>query len=57
MAIKDAFVAELKHETSLTKKILERVPMEKKDWRLTSEIFCHLHRPKCKLMTCTSNLK
>ena len=33
MAIKDAFIAELKHETSLTKKILERVPMDKKDWK------------------------
>ncbi|MEP7372553.1 MAG: DinB family protein [Chitinophagaceae bacterium] len=33
MAAIDAFIAELKHETSLTKKILERVPMDKKDWR------------------------
>ena len=32
MAIKDAFIAELKHETSLTKKILERVPIDQKDW-------------------------
>lgn len=32
MATKDAFIAELKHETSLTKKILERVPMDRKDW-------------------------
>jgi len=31
MAIKDAFIAELKHESSLTKKILERVPLDKKD--------------------------
>jgi uncharacterized damage-inducible protein DinB len=33
MAIKDAFIAELKHESSLTKKILEKVPMDKKDWK------------------------
>ena len=33
MAIKDAFIAELKHESSLTKKILERVPLDKKDWK------------------------
>ena len=33
MAIKDAFIAELKHESSLTKKMLEKVPMDKKDWR------------------------
>lgn len=33
MAIKDAFIAELNHETSLTRKILERVPLDKKDWK------------------------
>jgi len=33
MAIKDSFIAELKHETSLTKKMLERVPIDKKDWK------------------------
>ena len=33
MAIKDAYIAELKHESSLTKKILERVPLDKKDWK------------------------
>ena len=33
MAIKDAFIAELKYETGLTKKMLERVPLEKKDWK------------------------
>jgi uncharacterized damage-inducible protein DinB len=33
MAIKDAFIAELKHESSLTKKILERVPLDKKEWK------------------------
>jgi uncharacterized damage-inducible protein DinB len=33
MAIKDAFIAELKHESSLTRKILERVPLDKKDWK------------------------
>ena len=31
MAIKDAFIAELKHESSLTKKMLERVPLDNKD--------------------------
>ena len=33
MAIKDAFIAELKHEASLTKKMLERVPIEKAHWK------------------------
>lgn len=33
MAIQDAFIAELKHESSLTRKMLERVPLEKKDWK------------------------
>lgn len=33
MAIKDALIAEFKHETSLTKKMLERVPSDKKDWK------------------------
>jgi uncharacterized damage-inducible protein DinB len=33
MAIKDAFIAELKHESSLTKKMLEKVPLDKKDWK------------------------
>src|SRR4030095_11725492 len=33
MAIKDAFIGELKHESSLTKKMLERVPLDKKDWK------------------------
>ena len=33
MAIKDAFIAELKHESASTKKMLERVPMDKKDWK------------------------
>ncbi len=33
MAIKDAFIAELKHESSLTKKMLEKVPLDKKEWR------------------------
>ena len=32
MAIKDAFIGELKHESSLTKKMLERVPLDKKEW-------------------------
>ncbi|HEX6849423.1 MAG TPA: DinB family protein [Chitinophagaceae bacterium] len=33
MAIKDSFIGELKHESSLTKKMLERVPLDKKDWK------------------------
>lgn len=33
MAIKDAFIAELKHESSLTKKMLEKVPLDKKEWK------------------------
>ncbi len=33
MAIKDSFIAELKFESSLTKKMLERVPLDKKDWK------------------------
>jgi uncharacterized damage-inducible protein DinB len=33
MAIKDEFVAELKHESALTKKILEKVPLAQKDWK------------------------
>ena len=33
MAVKDAFIAELKYESELTKKMLERVPLEKADWK------------------------
>jgi uncharacterized damage-inducible protein DinB len=33
MAIKDAFIPELKHESSMTKKMLEKVPLDKKDWK------------------------
>jgi uncharacterized damage-inducible protein DinB len=33
MPIKDAFIAELKYESALTKKMLERVPLDKKDWK------------------------
>jgi len=33
MPVKDAFIAELKHEASLTKKMLEKVPLDKKDWK------------------------
>ena len=33
MAIKDAFIGELKHESALTKKMLERVPLDKKEWK------------------------
>lgn len=34
MAIKDSFIAELKHESGLTQKILERLPFEKKTGNL-----------------------
>ncbi|MBS1512950.1 MAG: DinB family protein [Bacteroidetes bacterium] len=33
MALKDGLIAELKHEASMTRKILERVPLDKKDWK------------------------
>jgi len=33
MAIKDGFISELKHEATFTKKMLERVPWDKKDWK------------------------
>lgn len=33
MPLKDAFIAELKHESAMTKKMLDRVPMDKKDWK------------------------
>lgn len=33
MAIKDALIAELKQESSMTRKMLERVPFDKKDWK------------------------
>ena len=33
MPLRDAFIAEMKHESASTKKILERVPMDKKDWK------------------------
>ena len=33
MAYKDALIAELKYESDLTRKMLERVPLEKGDWR------------------------
>ena len=33
MAIKDGFIGELKHESALTKKMLERVPLDRKDWK------------------------
>ena len=33
MAIQDALIGELKHESSMTKKMLERVPLDKKDWK------------------------
>lgn len=33
MATKDAFIAELKYESSLTRKMLERVPLDKNEWK------------------------
>ncbi|MGC4102520.1 DinB family protein [Ferruginibacter sp.] len=33
MSVKTAFIAELQHEAALTKKMLERVPFDKKDWK------------------------
>ena len=33
MSLKDALIAELKHESGLTKKMLGRVPLDKKDWK------------------------
>lgn len=33
MAIKDAFIGEIKYESSLTKKMLERVPLDKREWK------------------------
>lgn len=33
MAYKDELIAELKHESELTKKMLERVPLEKSEWK------------------------
>jgi uncharacterized damage-inducible protein DinB len=33
MSIQTGLIAELKHESSLTKKVLERVPFEKADWK------------------------
>ncbi|MEJ0104477.1 MAG: hypothetical protein WDO19_18770 [Bacteroidota bacterium] len=33
MALKDSFISELKHEAAMTRKMLERVPWDKKDWQ------------------------
>ena len=33
MAVKDAFIAELNYEAALTRKMLERVPLDKKNWQ------------------------
>jgi uncharacterized damage-inducible protein DinB len=33
MALKDSLLGELKHESTLTKKILQRIPLDKKDWK------------------------
>lgn len=32
MAIKDGFIGELRHEAALTKKMLESVPMDQREW-------------------------
>lgn len=39
MAYKDALLAELKYESGLTKKMLERVPIERSDWRPHAKSF------------------
>jgi uncharacterized damage-inducible protein DinB len=31
--IKDALIAELKHEGAMTRKMMERVPLDRKDWK------------------------
>lgn len=33
MSIASSFIGELKHEASLTRKLLEAVPLDKKDWK------------------------
>jgi len=33
MSLKDSFIAEIKHEAALTRKMLERVPFEKISWK------------------------
>ncbi len=33
MSLKNALIAELNHESAMTKKMLDRVPMDKKDWK------------------------
>ncbi len=33
MPIKDSFIAELKQDAAMTRKMLERVPFDKKDWK------------------------
>ncbi len=33
MAVKESFLAELRYESGMTKKILERVPFDKKEWK------------------------
>jgi uncharacterized damage-inducible protein DinB len=33
MAVKDAFIAELRYESTSTKKMLEKVPLDKGDWK------------------------
>jgi uncharacterized damage-inducible protein DinB len=33
MSRNEALIAELKHESAMTKKMLERVPLDKKDWK------------------------
>lgn len=38
MAIKDAFIGELKHESSSTQKMLERIPLDKKEWIVINKL-------------------
>ena len=33
MPLKEALIAELKHESSSTRKLLEKVPLDRKDWK------------------------
>jgi len=33
MALKDSFISEMKHEAAMTRKMLDRVPWDKKDWQ------------------------
>jgi len=33
MSVKDVFIADIKHESAQTKRMLEKVPMDKSDWK------------------------